>query len=366
MAITVLRTRLHSSDIGWIRPARRCGSDTSVFVEIPTNTGHVTPDQRLGPGHRCPDPRACVGSGEQKMQQLLEILDRELQVGDAVLSGGVDPISLMIQLGTRSRFSHMAVVTGPGEMTEAYDYAFNPDESDDGIYGLSFADYAARATTMRQLQILRPIGIDRDRVANTASYLRDHSPGFPGVGMLFLALCGLSTPVLQRLPEAAGRRSTIKQVMMAGDGVRRMHCAETATRIYHEAGLPIRFESPRLKYHIRHLIESGETEPVEELVALPTIDRTADRGSWPGGGVRELARNASITFAAVRETVRERSLAQDPVDVADLILPGDFMRASPFEKVGRFNWDGAGWIEAVSNEVRLQGRQTARPMVSAA
>ncbi len=297
------------------------------------------------------------------MKQLLEVLDSELQVGDAVLSGGVDPISLMIQLGTRSRFSHMAVVTGPGEMTEAYDYAFNPDESDDGIYGLSFTDYAARATTMRQLQILRPIGIDQDRVANTASYLRDHSPGFPGVGMLFLALCGLSTPVLQRLPEAASRRSTVKQILMAGDGVRRMHCAETATRIYHEAGLPIRFESPRLKYHIRHLVE---TQPTQELVALPTIDRTANRGSWPGGGVRELARNAGIAFSAVRETVRERSKAEDPVDVADLILPGDFMRASPFEKVGRFNWNGAGWDRAASYDVQLQGRQTARPVITAA
>ncbi len=304
--------------------------------------------------------------GNKQMQQLLEILDDQLQVGDAVLSGGVDPISLMIQLGTRSRFSHMAVVTGPGEMTEAYDYAFNPDESDDGIYGLSFADYAARATTMRQLQILRPIGIDRDRVANTASYLREHSPGFPGVGMLFLALCGLSTPVLQRLPEAASRRSTVKQIMLAGDGVRRMHCAETATRIYHEAGLPIRFESPRLKYHIRHLVESGQTDQTDDLVALPTIDRTADRGSWPSGGVRELARNAGITFSAIRETVRERSSADDPVDVADLILPGDFMRASPFEKIGRFNWDGAGWVKAATNEVRLSGRQTARPVVTAA
>lgn len=297
------------------------------------------------------------------MQQLLEILGNRLQVGDAVLSGGVDPISLMIQLGTRSRFSHMAVVTGPGELTEAYDYAFNPDESDDGIYGLSFSEYVARATTMRQLQILRPVGIDQDRVANTAAYLREHSPGFPGIGMLCLALCGLSTPVLRRLPEAAGRRSTIKQVVMAGDGVRRMHCAETATRIYHEAGLPIRFESPRLKHHIRYLTEH---QPHQELVGLPTIDRTAHRGSWPDGGFRDLAKTAGVTLSAFRQTLRERANSADTVDVADLILPGDFMRATPFEKVARFNWNGTTWDEAVSTEVRLDGRRVARPMVTAA
>ncbi|MEM7324585.1 MAG: hypothetical protein AAF531_15960 [Actinomycetota bacterium] len=297
------------------------------------------------------------------MQQLLDILDDRLEVGDAVLTGGVDPISLMIRIGTRSRFSHMAVVTGPGQLTEAYDYAFNPDESDDGIYGLSFSDYAARATTARHFQILRPIGIDRERVANTAAYLRSHSPGFPGVGMLCLALCGLSTPFLQALPDAAGRSATGRQIRLAGDGVRRMHCAETATRIYHEAGLPIRFENPRLTYHIRQLVDE---EPTTELAALPTIDRTASRGSWPGGGIRQLRRNAGRTITAVRRTVQERSTAADPVDLADLILPGDFLRASPFDKIGRFRWNGSGWIEVPTTQFALDGRQPAKPVVTAA
>ncbi|MEM7272868.1 MAG: hypothetical protein AAF547_07305 [Actinomycetota bacterium] len=301
------------------------------------------------------------------MHGLLGILEDRLEIGDAVLSGGVDPLSLMIQIGTRSRFSHMAVVTGPGQLTEAYDYGLNPDESDDGVYGLSFEDYAARATTMRQLQILRPEGVDRERVAATAAYLRDHAPGFPTMGMLFLAVCGLSTPVLRRLPAASERRSTIRQVLAAGDGIRRMHCAETATRIYHEAGLPIRFESPRLTHHIRHLEKTGGGTAGDGLMSLPTAGRTADRGSWPtSGGLRHLGDRASFAVHGFRRTWRERTASEDPVDLADLILPGDFMRAWPFEKVARFHRDGDGWVEVAPTWFRLDGRPGERRLAAAA
>lgn len=305
------------------------------------------------------------------MHGLLDILKEHLEVGDAVLSGGVDPLSLMIQLGTRSRFSHMAVVTEPGQLTEAYDYGLNPDESDDGVYGLTFGDYVARATTMRQLQILRPDGVDKRRVTATAAYLRDHAPGFPTLGMAFLAICGLSSPVLRRLPTDIGRRSTVRQILAAGDGVRRMHCAETATRIYHEAGLPIRFDAPRLGYHVQHLDKAradrrGAERPGGQLLPLPTTARAAQPGGWPTAGLRQAGRLATFARDGFGRTWRERTTSQDPVDLADLILPGDFMRASPFEKVARFHRDGDGWVEVTPNWVRLDGRPQERHLERAA
>ncbi len=277
------------------------------------------------------------------MSDLVQDLISLLHPGDMVLTGGTDPISLLIQVGSRSPFSHVALANDHDELTEAYDYALTPDESDEGIFRLPVHDFVARSDSMCRVQVLRPIGIDQDRVVETCQYLLNHSPGFPTIGMAFLALCGLSSPVLQRLPANTRRRITMAQVRLASDGIQRMHCAETVTRIYHEAGLTVRFTAPRLSFHIAEL--GGEI--TSQLVDLPQLERTASKGTWPAGP--QPLRAAKATGAALRSlgpALRQRIAGTDQFDLADLILPGDFARAEPFENVARFEKTGRAWARA--------------------
>jgi hypothetical protein len=267
-------------------------------------------------------------------------------------------------------------------LTEAFDYALTPEESDEGVFAVSLSYFMSRSRAMRRLRILRPVTVDRQRVMSAAGYLHHHSPGFPTVGMGFLALCGLSGPALRLLPDGLRARVAAHQIRLAGDGIRRMHCAETVIRIYGEAGLVLRFSAPRLGLHIDRLgadrsdvvhrgavppdaghgdtgygtantayrgavhgtADAGNGRP--ELPGLPTEKRIAARGCWPGG--RQPLRACRVVMAAVRSlrsTVGERARSRDRVDVADLILPGDFTRAEPFETAGHFVRTGRGWIE---------------------
>lgn len=295
------------------------------------------------------------------MNDFVPTFARRLKIGDVILTGGWDPVSLLIQVGSRSPFSHAAIVTGPLELTEAFDYALTPEESDEGVFAVSLSYFMGRTRAMRRVRILRPVGVDQQRVISAARHLHHHSPGFPSVGMGFLALCGLSGPALRALPADLRARLAALQIRLAGDGIRRMHCAETVIRIYGEAGLALRFSAPRLSVHIDQL-DSGHGTPGHgnpghddsgqgdggrrPVLRLPTEERIAVRGCWPGG--RQPLRAGRAVVAAVRSlraTVMERARSRDQVDVADLILPGDFARAEPFELAGDFVRTRRGWVE---------------------
>ncbi|MGH1489509.1 MAG: hypothetical protein ACRBK7_08980 [Acidimicrobiales bacterium] len=271
-------------------------------------------------------------------------LGERLCIGDAILLGGSDPVSRFIQFGTRSPYSHMAIVTGHRQLIEAYDYALTPDESDEGIYRLSLSELITRSDKTSRIRVLRPAGIDQGRLVAAADYLLTHSPGFPTVAAAFIAMCGLSVPFLKALPSDTRQRLALWQARMAADGVNRLHCAETATRIYNEAGLQVRFNAPRLEYHIQHLDRWRGTD---QLIGLPTIERTAVKGHWPKG--LRPTNVASMFSTAVGDTVRtarERARSTAAVDRADLVMPGDFARAEPFTDIGEFVRTRHGWAAA--------------------
>ena len=272
---------------------------------------------------------------------LMELHDL-LRVGDALLSACRDPLSKIIRIGSRSGFSHAVIVTGRDQLTEAYDHGMTPGEDDDGIYQLTISDYVHR-TGLQRVLVRRPTVIDRRRVEEVAEHLQQHSPGFPTVGMLCLALCGLSAPVLRLLPEKLEHRFTVRQIRQAADGTRRMHCAETLTRIYYASGVPLRFNSPRLAHHIKHL---GGAQITEDPSRLPNLPRSADPGQWPGTDNRwKAAIQLTYCLRALCETWHERATAEDPVDLADLVLPGDFVTAWPFETVAEFRKTGNRWVK---------------------
>lgn len=300
-------------------------------------------------------------------------LGRCLRVGDAVLTGGDDPVSTIIQTGSRSPYSHIGVVVGPGLVVEAYDYALTPDETDEGVFIIALDDFLDRCSHLRAVEVRRPLHIDRGRLVAAAHHLEDHSPGFPTLGMACLALCGLSDPLLGVLPGGIGRRLATALASVAADGVWAVHCAETATRLYHAAGVPLRFRSPRLWPHLVALQSlqdrpGGQAQP--PLVDLPTSRRQAAEGCWPRGlrlapyavaatvravgyrarrawrdetqGDRAWRDGASVVGA---DHGRGASRAPESGDVADLILPGDFARADPFELVGRYRRQADRWVE---------------------
>ena len=265
------------------------------------------------------------------------VLARRVRPGDAVLTGASDPVSLIIQTGSRSPYSHIGIVVGPGRLIEAYDYALTPDETDEGIFSITLDEFIGRCGRLRDIEVRRPRAIATDRLVDAARHLELHSPGFPTLGMGCLALCGLSEPLLRVLPDERRRRLTGAQARLAADGAWAMHCAETATRLYYAAGLPLRFRRPRLWAHIQAI---AAERPPWHLVDLPTERRRADAGRWPSGlGLGPFAAGSTA------RALRDRARTPGPVDVADLILPGDFARADPFHTVARLRRRRGRWTE---------------------
>ncbi len=292
---------------------------------------------RTSPNPRLADP---IGSIDLADTDALShhLIDR-LETGDVVLTGADDPVSWIIQTGSRSPYSHVGLVTGPGRLIEAYDYALTPDESDEGVFAISLDEFLGRGNRLRAVEVRRPDQLDEHRLVAAADHLEGHSPGFPTIGMAGLAICGLSGPILRRLPEWGRRRVARRQTALAGDGVRCLHCAETVTRLYHAAGLEVRFRSPRLWDHLLDLLRN---RPGLGLAELPSGRRRADPGRWPTGSMKATRFALSSTLVALRQRRRQRP--DDTVDAADLILPGDFARAEPFTTVERFRRRGNRWV----------------------
>jgi hypothetical protein len=288
-----------------------------------------------------PDRQPAVIERFSDELQLEWRLANTLEAGDAVLVGGADPVSRFIQIGTRSKFSHMAVATGPDMLIEAYDYALTPNESDEGIFRLPLGDLIGRSPRLNRILILRPSGIDRSRFLAATDHLLAHSPSFPTFAAFCIAFCGLSVPFLRAMPARARNRVAAWQVRLAADGISRMHCAETVTRLYAYAGLQIRFNGPRLQYHIDHLrrITTGD-----QLLPLPTEPRQAVKGRWlTNRGPMGVVDAARTGFSDAMRVAGQRARSTEPIDRADLAMPGDFARAEPFTVVGEFAKRSGRW-----------------------
>lgn len=277
------------------------------------------------------------------MDGLIDRLKADVRPGDAVLSGGLDPVSLAIQMGTGTPFSHVGVVTEHDRLVEAYDYALTPIEDDEGIYRTSIRRFLTRCGTTCRLRVMRPDSVDQGALRAVADHMVEHSPAFPSTGMGFLALCGLSVPLLKRLPESLRRRITIRQTRWTADGTTTLHCAEAATRLYTAAGVTIVFQRPTLAHHLRYHVLY---HPESRILPISIAPRSARPGVWPNRyGPAALVRGTRYAVSSSIEAVVARMDNIHQYDAADLIMPGDFSAADPFVRFAEFHRRGNEWIE---------------------
>lgn len=281
------------------------------------------------------------------------------QVGDLLLVGGQDWISRIIQRLTESPFSHALVITGPDTLIEAYDYRLTVSENDEGVYEISFLAFAEREHSLARLNIYRlPEGtLDMCRLHSTAELLRDTAPTYPTLAAIVFLLAQLTGRVA-RAAENGRRRWLMPsrkhigvQARFWGDGPRRVHCAELATRLYCAAGAEIEFKSPLLSPYI---------DAVEGQGTYLARDLQAPEG--PGGGPVQAPAPAepaplSLNFVSnmlapfagaisVFNSIANRALCRAEPDIADYILPNDFANADPFRKVASLTLNRRGVGEA--------------------
>jgi hypothetical protein len=272
-------------------------------------------------------------------------LREHTRVGDLVLTACDDNLSRIIRLGTNGPYSHVAVVTSADSATEAYDRGMTPTEHDEGVYEISF-DYLAGRGELERIALLRPRSVDPDRLTELARRATAHSPPFASLGALLIAALGSvdwvsGTASANGLSVAARLRDWAAEwVEFIGDGVARVHCAEFATRLYLDAGLPLRFEQPRLELYIRRL-NGGQSLEWEHMERPASLEDHGPRQAWSdesnGKTVLAFVRHAS---AAVRDRRKEPTQA----DWADFIMPSDFCSSPSFEPVGRLHRVHGLWI----------------------
>ena len=279
------------------------------------------------------------------MGRLCAALNESSEVGDAILTSTGSALSSGIKLAGASQHSHIGVVTAPGWITESNTWSMTPDESSEGLYETEITELARRKK-LTTVTVLRPIGLDPRRLADQASTLRTSSPGFPSVGMAFLALSWFARPLVRGLPKKYSDAIVAYQVRLISDGQAVMSCAEAVARLYLAAGLALRFRSLTFERLARTASPSLSMQPAKPDT-LHT--RTAATGSWPGSGRGFIGALANVRFVVkmVRLAAGRRSSTVAYQDAADFLTPGDFLRAEPFTHIATFEQDEHGWVKVM-------------------
>lgn len=275
-----------------------------------------------------------------EVQDITDAFDSIVQIGDVILVGGTDPISRMRQWGERSSFSHSAISLGNGALCEAYDYALTPFDVDEGIFQISHDSFLSRTRTTDRIRVLRPTGIDPERLRAMASYYQTHSPSFATLALVSLLWAGLSKPVVYRLPDRIRRRILRRQVRSIGDGPQSVHDAEFVVRLLVSSGVPIRLKRPLLHRHLDY-VASGAAESELVLLDIPAQKRSAAKGSWPASGLKGTAYGLRGYWRALRS---RRYGDEDVVDAADFVLAGDLSDAEPLKVIYDFVKFEARWF----------------------
>lgn len=295
--------------------------------------------------------------------------------GDLVLTGSRDPLSAMIQWGTRSRVSHAAIVSSSGTVVEAFDYGLTPHDRDEGVYENSFDHLVDRTRRLDRIVVRRPDpwpASGRAELDRRLAEAVESSPPFPTAGAALTCLLVLLThPRVRGLTDRAGDRVTERVervgdrlVWMVGDGPARVHCSEIATRLYTAAGVELRFVEPALGRLLFRVPAAKETDGGrlkidrhhrQRLTALVAGRPPASPGQRPrpvkGAGSQVKVSTTwqatgGVLLASV-SAVREqaRTAGDHSPDIADLVLPADFERAQPFVTVGTLVRRGQRWTE---------------------
>ena len=295
--------------------------------------------------------------------------------GDLILTGNTDRVSRLIQWGTRSHSSHVAIVSAPNQVVEAYDYGLTPEEWDEGVYRNCLSHVVDRSPTLGSLIVRRPANwasVDQERLDVALREAEENSPPFPTTGAGLTSMLVLLThPGFRRRLAWTGPvgRWLIEflidlLVKTVADGPRRVHCAELATRLYTGVGIELRFRDLALGGILFELpassaspdghleVDSEHRQRLSELVGPP---RRACRSQLPGLDDRQRRRLAlrarwratgGVLQATVRATRRRwRESDWYEPDMADLILPADLERATPFMTIGILTWRDGRWVE---------------------
>lgn len=240
------------------------------------------------------------------------------QVGDLVMVSGTDQLSKLIQWGTSNVFGHVAVVTAENEITESYEEKIRPSERHDDVRAMAIADFVARP--IDKLKIIRPIGLDVERLVDASTHFAASTIPFPTIGILYLTWCRLSIPLLRILPSPIRHPLARLQARLSGDRAVTMHCSESASRLYIAAGMAIEFPEPMFALHIQSI--KHEPDPCD--VHSPEQELTI---GLPAGQDRPLSR------------------LQSTADLYDFITPADLDRSPSFEPVARFECHNGIWAE---------------------
>jgi len=276
---------------------------------------------------------------------VVDWLDENAQAGDLLLIGGRDWISRVIQRITESPYSHVSVVIGSDLLIEAYDYNLTISEEDEGVYETSFTTFAKRHKEISEIALYRLPGqsFDIEKMRYAAALMSSSAPTYPTLAaFVFLAghLAGRVARAKRRKrllgPSQKGIRA---QARFWGDGPRRVHCAELATRLYCASGAELDFHEPFLSLYIDSVNGKGNYRAhrlqaldaprrMEGLGSAEKVRSTESLGST-ARGFSPLGRTAEIFNAIVN-----RALCEAEPDIADYIMPDDFTKAAPFERVG--------------------------------
>jgi len=257
--------------------------------------------------------------------------------GDLLLAGGNDWISRCIKIGSRSVFCHVAVFLSEDEVIESYDEEFTPDETDDGVVAITLADFLGR--DLSDLKIIRPVDIDVDRLKQIAGTFTRCSAPYPSVGAFIAAACLATNPVLTKLPNVMRRPILTAQVRLAGDGAVAMHCAESATRLYHATGMELEFPNPALRPQFEHTRDYLRL-PVQPIGAKERVPIT---GQWPRPKNFQQVMNATgFGVRGIVGTVRKRW--NQPPDEHDFLLPVDMDKSPSFPPVASARRVDGQWL----------------------
>ncbi len=269
-----------------------------------------------------------MGAGGTDRPAVVAWLDEHAEVGDLAMTACADWVSWLIRRGTGGDVSHVAVVIGGRRLVEAYDKNSTLPDDDEGVYSITFEEFAGRGA-LRRVTLLRPTSVEFDQkeLMHLARHVLHHSPTFASFSSVVQAALGLTATRQRSLLPGPLERWATAQLAVAGDGAERVHCAELATRLYTQSGAPPRFDRPRLAT----FIERVEHRPIAPLGGgSPRVARSVDPAETVriiGAVVRwaALARWASRTARLRRRT--------DRTDTADLIHPVDFQRSPSFSHV---------------------------------
>lgn len=282
-----------------------------------------------------------------------EWLISNTRVGDLVLTGSHDIASWVIRKGTKSDYSHAAVVSDPERFTEAYDRSMTFSEDDDGLYEVPFDEFAGRSSKLTRVRILRPSKVDPHRLSAAAAYMRAHSPSYPTLGALIIGSTKWTSGLAKRASRKAGRaaghqtvRSVVsrfmeRQVALTGDGPIRVHCAEFVYRLYLAAGTPIRLVKPVLAGPMSWLRPKAVGAVPNALSPFLKQQRRSQPGPWPAGpgSPRRWFKNGFFATEQLVDAATQRWTEQTKPDTADFVMPEDFTRADGLRHVADIDFE---------------------------